>query len=227
MMNARQVYMIGAGGHSKSTIDMLQGAHVHILGIFDDNPSRQGKDVLGIPVLGTLRDFEKKIPCQAVIAIGDNETRKMITQRFQGVKWPTVIHPKTSVHPTLQVGEGTLIFEDTIVHPDVIIGSHCIIQAKGGIGHDTIFSDFVHTAPGVFVSGGSMIYEGVFMGIRSVTIPTVNVGPWSTVGAGSVVMRDVPPDSLAVGVPAKIMRVSKEQCKDLGSRLTEKINSNG
>ncbi|MDY6950048.1 MAG: acyltransferase [Thermodesulfobacteriota bacterium] len=51
-----------------------------------------------------------------------------------------------------------------------------------------------------------LIKRGVFLGARSVILPGVTIGEKSVVGAGSVVTRDVPPNTIVAGVPAKAIR---------------------
>jgi maltose O-acetyltransferase len=50
------------------------------------------------------------------------------------------------------------------------------------------------------------IGDGVWIGARSVVLPGVTVGAGAIVAAGSVVTRDVPPDTLVAGVPARVLR---------------------
>jgi maltose O-acetyltransferase len=51
-----------------------------------------------------------------------------------------------------------------------------------------------------------IIEENVWLGGRVIVLPGVTIGAGSAVGAGSVVTRDIPPRSLAVGVPAKVIK---------------------
>jgi maltose O-acetyltransferase len=48
--------------------------------------------------------------------------------------------------------------------------------------------------------------ENVWLGGRVIVLPGVRIGAGSAVGAGSVVTKDIPPRTLAVGVPAKVIR---------------------
>ena len=53
------------------------------------------------------------------------------------------------------------------------------------------------------------ITEGSFIGAGSVIIPGKRVGAWATVGAGAVVIQDVPDYAVVVGNPGRIIRYDK------------------
>jgi acetyltransferase-like isoleucine patch superfamily enzyme len=58
------------------------------------------------------------------------------------------------------------------------------------------------------------------MGIGSVALPGVRIGSWTTVGAGAVVVGDLPEHSVAIGIPARVresgsLRVRRDQLADL------------
>jgi len=74
------------------------------------------------------------------------------------------------------------------------------------VGHDAIIEDFVTLYPGVHVSGNVYLEEGAEIGTGTAIIQGVRVGAWTTVGAGAVVVKDLPPGVVAVGVPAKVIR---------------------
>lgn len=65
-------------------------------------------------------------------------------------------------------------------------------------------SSFV--AHGCNLSGFTKIEDGVFLGAGVSTIPRVSIGKWSIVGTGSVVTKDIPPYSVAVGNPARVIK---------------------
>jgi acetyltransferase-like isoleucine patch superfamily enzyme len=52
--------------------------------------------------------------------------------------------------------------------------------------------------------GRTLVREGASVGAQSVVVTGITIGPWSLIGAGSVVTRDVPPHALVFGQPAKL-----------------------
>jgi maltose O-acetyltransferase len=50
------------------------------------------------------------------------------------------------------------------------------------------------------------IYDGCFVGARAILLCGTSIGPRSFLGAGSIVVKDIPPDSLAFGIPARVMK---------------------
>ncbi|HPI97605.1 MAG TPA: acetyltransferase [Synergistales bacterium] len=204
MFGSREVYILGGGAHGKVVASTLIAGGYKIAGVLDDNQLLLGSTVMEVPVIGPfdlLNDIEEP---EAIIAIGANVVRKTIASRFPHVKWVTAIHPEAYVHDTVRIGHGTVVFAGTVIQPDVVIGDHCIINTSSSVDHDCMINNFVHIAPGCSLGSNISLEEGVFLGIGASIIPDMNIGEWSTVGAGGVVVRDVPPHSLAIGVPAKI-----------------------
>jgi len=84
-----------------------------------------------------------------------------------------------------------------------VLGRHVIVNTGATIDHDCIVGDFAHIGPGVHLAGMVKVGAGAFLGIGSVVLPGLAIGEWSMVGAGAVVIRDVPDRVTAYGVPAK------------------------
>lgn len=196
------VYVIGAGGHAKAVLATLDVLGVPVAGLTDEDPSRHGGCVLGRPVLGFTADLED-MDARAIIGIGDNHARKAIADRFPNLRWVTAVHPTAFVHDSFAAGPGTVVMPGSVVQPDVRTGRHCIVNTSATVGHDCTLADFVHVGPGVNLAGHVGLDEGAFIGIGSVANPLKRIGAWSTVGAGSVVTRDVPAHRTVKGAPAK------------------------
>ena len=71
------------------------------------------------------------------------------------------------------------------------------------LGHDDIIGDYNVVNPGVNVSGKVTTGECVDLGTGSKVIQGLSVGQNTTVGAGAVVIKDLPKNCVAVGAPAK------------------------
>ncbi len=57
--------------------------------------------------------------------------------------------------------------------------------------------------------------EGTHIGIGACVLPNINIGKWSIIGAGAVVIEDVPDNVIVVGNPAKVINVNKDFSHDL------------
>jgi sugar O-acyltransferase (sialic acid O-acetyltransferase NeuD family) len=206
------VTILGAGGHAKVVISTLISANIKINKILDDNPDKWGSWIFDIEITGPLSKIGQSSREHAVIAIGDNKTRKSIMEKFQHVQWVTaVIHPDAYVHPSVRLGKGTVVFAKAVVQPDAVIGDHCIVNTGATIDHDCRIGNYVHISPGVNLAGEVCLEEGVFCGIGGKAITGITVGRWSTIGAGGVIINDLPEYSLAIGIPAKVIRIEQNR----------------
>ena len=198
--------VIGAGGHGKVVVSTLQAAGLMVDAVYDDDSAKHGRRVLGIPVLGPVRQLRGKTGARAVIAVGDNGVRKRLTQELEGLVWVSVIHPRAVVHESVLVGEGAVVFAGAVIQPEAVVGRHAIVNSAASVDHDCVLGDFSHVGPGAHLSGATVLGEGAFLGTASGTKEGVRVGAWTTVGVGGVVVRDLPERVVAVGVPARPLR---------------------
>lgn len=196
--------VLGAGGHAKVVIATARACGWQRILAFDDNPNLRHKTLLGVPIVGALREALEYVNSKSVIAIGDNRLRKQIAQQWSDYAWACLIHPKAFVDPTVVMGGGTVVLAGAVIQPDVRIGNHCIINTSASVDHDCQLEDVVHIAPGARLTGGVYVEEGCLVGAGSVVLPGLRIGAWSIVGAGAVVTHHVPEGVTIKGVPARI-----------------------
>ena len=199
---SQTVIVIGAGGHAKVVIATLQAAGYSVEALYDDDESRWGTAFMGIPIVGPVAALPENSEHRAVIAIGCNNTRRLLAQELN-LQWINAVHPQACVHSSVVIGAGTVIFPGAVVQPDTILGDHVIVNTGATIDHDCVLGDFVHIAPGAHLAGGVEVGDGSFFGIASAAIPGMKIGSWSIVGAGGVVVNEVPDATTVVGVPAR------------------------
>ncbi len=196
--------VVGAGGHAKVVIAMLRAGGCAVAGLFDGDPALHGRKVLGVPVLGSDEDARLD-GARAVVAIGSNAARKAVAEKLSGrvAEWTPVVHPRAWVHDSVTLRPGAVVFAGAVIQPGAHVGAHAIVNTGATVDHDCTLADYVHVAPGAHLAGNVRLDEGAFLGIGAAAVPGAAVGAWATVGAGGVVVRDVPARVTAVGVPAK------------------------
>jgi len=200
------VVIVGAGGHGKVIVSLLQELGYNIVVVLDDDIAKWGSVILSIPVDGPVEKLQK-LPCsEAILAIGSNRTRLCLAEKFPDTTWLSAVHTHSWVHPSVAIGEGTVIFAGSIVQPDTVIGKHCIINTGVTVDHDCQIRDGVHLAPGCHLAGGVTVGKGAFLGVGVSVIPGCSIGKGTIVGAGASIVSDLPDNIVAVGVPAKPVR---------------------
>jgi sugar O-acyltransferase (sialic acid O-acetyltransferase NeuD family) len=204
MMPLSRFVVVGAGGHARVVIATIEAAGGEVVRVLDDDPVIRGTPILGHVVEGPA--IRELIPVGAlvILGIGSNRARMVVAGRLLAT-FGTAVHPSAVVHSSVVIGVGSVVFAGAVIQPGSSLGSHVIVNTSASIDHDCVLRDFVHIAPGVRLAGNVTLEPGAFMGIGSCALPGVRIGAWATVGAGSVVLREVPPGSTAVGVPAKLV----------------------
>jgi len=205
-----ELVVIGAGGHAKVVIATALAAGWTVGGVVDDDPQVWGRTILGYEITGPV-SRASDLGRAGIIAVGNNHTRRVLAERGT-LGWATVVHPDAVIHPSVCLGEGTVVFAGTVIQPDTVVGVHSIVNTGASVDHDCLLGDFVHIAPGVRLAGGVRLGEGVLMGIGSCALPMVNLGSWSIIGGGAVVVGNLPANVTVVGVPARV--VTLENCRE-------------
>jgi sugar O-acyltransferase (sialic acid O-acetyltransferase NeuD family) len=194
--------IVGAGGHAKVVVATARAAGFRVVSIADDARGRWGEQLLGVAVAGPTEPVLRDPRAQVVLAIGDNAARRRLAATAR-CRFVSVVHPTAIVDPTVQLGPGSVVFAGAVIQPDTILGAHAIVNTAASIDHDCRLGEAVHVAPGARLAGNVTLGDAVFLGIGVVVIPGVTIGARTTVGAGAAVVTDLPPDVVAVGVPAR------------------------
>jgi len=197
----RELFIVGAGGFGREavwTVERINNAAQqplwNVIGFADDDPAKASGNFEGYPMLGSIEKASADHPGASVfIAIGDNGIRRDIYRRLRGHDFPALIDPSAQVSPTTEFRHGTYIAVEAVVSVGTEIGKFVIINARAGVGHDSVVGDFANIAPGVSLSGHTRIGEGAFMGTNSCTAPGMTVGEGAVVACGTPVLKDVAP----------------------------------
>ncbi len=210
----RPLIIVGAGGHGQEVLWVaarmsleLAGAGWNVLGFVDDRLSLRGRTIEGLPVLGTVQEFlfsNAGRPLYFHCAVGNNHQRQKLAKVMlsEGFQPATIIDPLAVVSPRASIGLGAYVAPRVYIGPLARIGEFALINVASSIGHHSIMGDFTQACPGVRVNGHCVIEKTAFLGSNASVHPGKRVGENCTVAANSFVVRDTPPNSLVIGVPA-------------------------
>jgi len=154
----------------------------------------------------------------------------------------SVIYAGARIGEKFQSGHGAIVRENTRIGDDVVVGSRSEIGMECIIGNGvrihtavfipeyTVIEDGVFLGPNCVLTNdphprsktclkGPTIRRGARIGANATVLPWLEIGEESLVGAGAVVTRDVPPNSVVVGNPARIVKkVQDYLCRRCGRK---------
>jgi UDP-perosamine 4-acetyltransferase len=204
------VVIIGAGGHAKVIIDILQEREdCELAGCVSADPDIH--TVLDVPVVGgddALPGLLSSGVRHAFVAVGENRLRATLTRRAVGLGFSIVnaVSRHAVLSPRVALGAGIAVMPGAVINVDTVVADGAIINTGATVDHDCRIGAYAHLGPGTNLAGTVVIGDGAFLGAGSCVIPGRTVGAWSTVGAGAVVVRDIAEGVTAAGVPARVMK---------------------
>ncbi len=157
----------------------------------------------------------------------DNEVEPTVLGDNITIRAGSTIYADVILHDNVQTGHDVLVREQTEIGAGTIIGTKTIIDGYSDVGEnvslqtgvyipsDTIIEDKVFIGPNAVLTNdpypvrkdveldGPTVKKSASIGANATINPGITVGERSFVASGAVVTDDVPPDTLAVGVPAE------------------------
>jgi len=220
-MGRRRVLIYGTGQTGNMVASILE-LHdgLDIVGFVDDDESQWGESLRDYPVLGG-REFAKAgNGFDAIaVAIGQVGPRRAVATwvQDQGIPQQAAVHPSALIPRDSTIGEGTIIGAGTTLYVNPKIGRNVFVGPSVVISHDSVVGDFALLSVGSVIGARVDISPGAFVGAGATVMPPgwgaesrLSVGDDAIIGVGSVVIRDVEPRSIVVGVPAKLLRYREE-----------------
>jgi len=198
-----KIIVIGAGDCADLIFDSIDPDKEEIVGFVDEY--RIGKH-LGKPILGTkVEEVQGYTDYGFIISIAEPAVRKRLYKSVKalGVRFVNVIDPTAIVSKTAAIGEGNYIGKGTVINAFATIGNNNMIVSTAIIEHHAVIHNHTRIAPGAVINGNVIMEDAVFAGSNSCFIGDQKIGTFSIIGAGAVVLGDVPERATYVGVPAR------------------------
>lgn len=223
MSHKPKIVLFGGGHQASYTLEIIELENKYdIIGVIDSKAAI-GADCYGYPVIGRQTELTELINRYSIeggiISIGDNWSRKIvydaITAQVPDFNFVTAIHPTVIIGKNTTIGKGTVIMAGCIINLNSTIGEFCFFATGAQIDHDCKVDEFASISAGSMTGGKVHIQRFSALTLGVTVVDRVTIGESSVVGAGSVVLNDIPANVLAYGSPAKVIRTREAHEKFL------------
>ena len=200
--------IIGAGGFGREVLDTIHQINIlkptyNVVG-FIDNKIKKGTIVNDVTVLGNDDILDDYVGVNLIIGVGDPHIREKIYIRNKDkFNFLTIIHPTAIVSKYAKIADCVIIQAFCIVAANANIMKGVCINARTGIGHDSIVGDFTSIQSFCDITGANKIGKLCFFGTGVKVIPELKLGDECYVCAGSIIFKSANNNSKIIGNPAK------------------------
>jgi len=185
--------------------------------------------IIGYPMYRKIREIDT---AGNILESYDEISEGTIIGKSCVIRSHTVIYEKVKIGNMVQTGHSVLIRENTEIGDRSVVGTHSIIDGDVKIGKEvsiqsgsyippkSIVGNNVFLAPFVVITNdkypaskrllGVMIEDDAIIGANSVLISGVKIGRGAVVASGAIVTRDIPPNKVVLGAPARVV-MSREE----------------
>lgn len=195
-MSKPGLILIGAGGHARACIDVIERqGHYQIIGLVG-LPEEIQSQHLGYEVIATDDAIAQLVQSisYALITTGQIQSANLRMRLYQqatlcGFQMPTIIAPTAHVSRHAIIGAGNIVMHGAIVNAGAKVGNNCIINSRALLEHDTTVEDHCHISTGAILNGGVSVGAGSFIGSGCVVKEGLSIGKDCLVGIGLTVRR--------------------------------------
>ena len=189
----QSLVIIGAGGFGREVLVYAADCGIFNLKGFLDSRSHilDGYDRGSLGIIGDPFAYEPEAGDVFVCALGNPAQRRKYAQPIldRGGVFATIQHPKSAMTIYSTLGQGCILAPHVGISCDVRIGNFVALNEYAIVGHDARIGDWCQINGHVTIAGGAQI------------------GPLVTIHPNSVVLSDLPAYAVAVGSPARVVRL--------------------
>ena len=213
--------LLGEGVTLPSTVEIGGNVVIHEGTVVGGGARIQDGAIVGKPlILGPQSSARREQPEPAEVGEGATVCAGAVVVAGARIGESAVVGDQAHVRERAVVGERTVVGRGSAIDNDVTIGARVRIQTGCYVTAFSLIEDDVFVAPGVTFTNddtmgrhapghelrGATLRRGCRVGGGVVLTPGVEVGEEAFVAAGAVVVRDVAPRAVVMGIPAREVR---------------------
>jgi len=212
-MTDKEIYILGIGRNTVTVMDLAEDCGYKIAGLLHYNFDRIGESYFGLSIIGCFEDVLQNESLKGMIfalSMGNLRIRSELYDKIisKGGEIPSLIHPSCVVSRRATIGNGVQIMPGSIVQGDTIVGNDTVITVNSVVAHSAKVGKHCLISGQVMVGAYSTVDDMTHIGQGSTIVSgKVNrVGSNCILGAGAVLLNDMPDNSIYVGNPAHILK---------------------
>ena len=143
----------------------------------------------------------------AIVSGAASLRKRLYTACLKSGLVPAVLtHPTATVLENVSIGHGCVIGARALIGVGATLEDNSLIGMGSLLDHDCLVSRHASVGAGSTLGANTILEECAFVGDGVVTHPGRRIGYGAIVVSGSIVTQDIPPDAIAAGAPARLIR---------------------
>ena len=208
----KTLYLCGAGNPEGVRL-ALKVNHIDRrwdrIALLDDDPAKHDQSILGVEIAGPFSLLGKADAASVEVSnmvARTTEKRKSAREAIAsfGLPFVTLIDPDVDIEG-VRFSDDITIYGNVAFCADAVVGEGAVAFTGTVIGHGSRLGPGCIIAPGAVINARVELGEGVYVGTNASILPDLKVDSWSTIGANSAVIQNVPAGATVMGVPAQIL----------------------
>jgi len=206
----KELLIIGARGFGREVFTFAKhtigyGEVFTIKGFLDDDAAALEGFANYPKIIASVEEYEIQANDVFICALGSVKWKKYYAEMIfgRGGVFINLINHTAIVRQNVKLGVGCIIGDNCIISNDVVIDDFVTIHSFSILGHDVKVGKYVNIGAYCFFGGYSIVEEQATVNVRSTVLDRLVISKNTTIGAGSVVIRNVKEGITVFGVPAK------------------------
>ncbi len=201
----RPLIILGVGPHAREMAEIVERINQaspawELLGFITEEEGHTGEDWNGYPVLGGVSALER-YP-HAFFAL---ESEWHLLETLPIERCATLVDPSCFISRSVHIGRGCVVYPNCFLGYRARLGDFVFCLGGCTINHDNVLEERVMLASRVTLAGEVHIETRTYLGQGSNVRQKLRIGHHSLVGMGAVVVKDVLPNCVVVGNPARVI----------------------
>ena len=209
----KNLIIIGARGFGREVYSLSKCAIGYdrdfvVKGFLDDNPMILEGFTNYPPIISSVEEYKVQENDVFICALGTVKWKNYYTKIIVDKKgsFINLIDKTAIIRDNVSLGSGIIIGENCIISNEVVIEDFVTIHSYSIIGHDAFIGTNTQIGAQCFIGGFTIVENDVTLNVKSTILDRLRIHKGASVGAASLVIKNVKTNTTVFGVPATVLK---------------------